>query len=332
LVSQPGFPRSLADAQDFADHFMAFYRDHFGLRNTLIHELAVLGPRSFDISDHTSAFVGKDGWLFHRAPGDLNLMGFRGLSPLTPEQLDAWQKALEGINTYLTEKKIPYLVFICPEKQDIYPEFMPDGLPVPGSRSHLDDLIDRLQKTHSPVHIIDIRPQLLEAKTHERLFKKTDTHWNDLGAYVAYCALTKQIAAALPGRNIVAHTRAEFDLRTSTGESGDLARILSLSSSYAEENLQLIPRFPVHEFEPTEIEDHRTTFADDPNLPRLLMFQDSFATALKPMFAPHFSQAQYFRRTFDPQLVLTGHPDIVISEFTERALNKMPFQPGANSP
>ena len=72
----------------------------------------------------------------------------------------------------------------------------------------------------------------------------------------------------------------------------------------------------------------RFTFAtqvDNPALPRLLMFRDSFATAMQPSLSELFSRAVYVHTPtldgFDPSLVRREHPSVVIQEVVERMLS-----------
>jgi hypothetical protein len=60
---------------------------------------------------------------------------------------------------------------------------------------------------------------------------------------------------------------------------------------------------------------------DDPDLPVAVAFRDSFATALVPLLAEHFSQSTWlWTRTADPDEIEAANPDFVIYEITERYL------------
>ena len=93
---------------------------------------------------------------------------------------------------------IPYLFVVAPSKHDVYPEFMPDRLNRVRDDSRLDQLMAYIEAFFPapPVDILDLRPTLAEArKSGVRLFHKTDTHWNDRGAWAAY---RKAIIASRP--------------------------------------------------------------------------------------------------------------------------------------
>ena len=63
----------------------------------------------------------------------------------------------------------------------------------------------------------------------------------------------------------------------------------------------------------------------DDRLPRAVMFRDSFATWLIPLFSENFSRILFsWQYTFDHDLVERERPDIVIQEMVERALMASP--------
>ena len=56
-------------------------------------------------------------------------------------------------------------------------------------------------------------------------------------------------------------------------------------------------------------------------LPRAVMFRDSFATSLIPFLVDHFQRITFsWQYTFDRELVEKEHPDVVIQEMVERTL------------
>src|SRR5258705_13734818 len=104
----------------------------------------------------------------------------------------------------------------------MYPEAMPVTLTRLGDVSRADQLFTTLQDTGLAV---DVRPRLFEAKAHERIYQKTDTHWNDRGVLVAY----QQLIAAVRARVAAtpsAWTRDDFEPVERTVEGLDLAAMM----------------------------------------------------------------------------------------------------------
>jgi hypothetical protein len=58
------------------------------------------------------------------------------------------------------------------------------------------------------------------------------------------------------------------------------------------------------------------------DLPRLVMFHDSFGGALQPFFAEHFSKAVFVSKGmgFEEALLEQERPQVVLQELTERYL------------
>lgn len=50
----------------------------------------------------------------------------------------------------------------------------------------------------SGVAAVDLRSALRAAKARERIFEKTDTHWNERGAFVAEVAAIREQLPAVP--------------------------------------------------------------------------------------------------------------------------------------
>ena len=59
----------------------------------------------------------------------------------------------------------------------------------------------------------------------------------------------------------------------------------------------------------------------DPALPKLVMFRDSFGSALVPLLAEHFQRSVFlWQYDFDPAVILQEKPDYVVWLMTSRRL------------
>jgi alginate O-acetyltransferase complex protein AlgJ len=317
MARLPGRPRTFKQLGQYSDLFLAYFRDHFGLRNTLIRGLSLVkfhGGLAFDRG--TNIIMGKDGWLFYpKEPGDF--LADRNLDPFTSGDLDVWQRMLERRYKFCADHGIPFIVVIPPDKQTVYPELLPADFSIVGPKSRLDQLIDRLRETHSPVDLIDLRPILSEAKKYHRIYFKTDTHWNDLGAYAAYPVILDEVNRVLPGAKLRPQSLSNFTLHSSK-RSGDLAYFLNLYYEYNEEWPTLNSRIP---FPMVGVSD--TTHGVDPRAPSLFMIHDSFTGSLYQLLGPDFSRVHWEWTTMmnGPE-ILSFKPDVVIDEFVERMLFK----------
>ncbi|MEQ1871899.1 MAG: hypothetical protein ABL961_17915, partial [Vicinamibacterales bacterium] len=112
-------------------------------------------------------------------------------------------------------------------------------------------------------------------------------------------------------------------------EGMDLARMIGLSRALTEEDLRLQPKEPRHYV--TRVPENGYATGGDPliiteipgsTLPRLVMFRDSFTSALAPFLSEHFSRAVYlWQNDFDAAVIEQEKPDVVLHEIVGRHLH-----------
>jgi alginate O-acetyltransferase complex protein AlgJ len=189
--------------------------------------------------------------------------------------------------------------------------------------SRLDQLVAHL-RAHSTVELLDLREPLRAAKPRIRVFQRTDTHWNDPGAFLAYRAIMERVATRFPQSEPLPWSA--FDIQTTTAPGGDLAMLLNLPDVLTEETLVLIPRAPraarqVSITPAGSVPWHHLAMETGRPLPRAIVLHDSFMLAVLPFLSEGFSRVLYvWGSTLDAQLVARERPDIVIDERVERSL------------
>ncbi len=307
----------------------AYYDDHLGLRDDMIRAWAWLNIELLGVSPSPELVVGKQGWLFFG--DDEAISQYRGTARFEPADLEHWTRVLEQRRDWLSSRGIEYLVVFVPNKHSMYAEYMPDSLPRMREGSQLDRLVAHLER-ESDVPFLDLREALQAEKNEHRIYHKTDTHWNDLGAYTAYRAIIERLAtrlASLADHEPVAVRRAD---RTTPGLG--LARIVGLSRAYPEQSLDLVierPRagVPVRQRAAHERRVQRQLpFAlgtGDASLPSAVMFRDSFANALIPFLSESFERIVYvWHPDVNAHVVELERADVVIQEIAERFLGRLP--------
>ena len=324
----PETPRSLADLASFPARFSAFFSDHFGLRGEMARLRGRIALRLQHKSISPEVMLGSQGWMFYT--GDRSVENHLHQLPLSAAELDAWAKLLQERDDWFAERGIAYLFVVAPDKQSIYPEYLPTELaPGPG-QTRLDQLTRRMAGAE---WWLDLRANLLIAKREGQLYFKGDSHWNDLGAYRSYRAIMARLG--LP-----ALTRDEP--RPEPSEIGDLARLSGLAEAEPYAPIRATcavpqpaamdaaaldrygPRMP--EVHPYNVPATRCTSGRE----RLLMFHDSFGAMMAPYLSESFARAVYVLR--EPSLaqmqamVAVEHPTVVIEERVERYL-LLPLSP-----
>jgi hypothetical protein len=314
-LAGPGWGYSIVS---FPRRFERYWNDSFAFRWYLIraHSLAKL---ALGVSPSPKALVGQNGYLFYAAEQSVDY--FRNAKPFTAQELARWREDLEQRRDWLAERGIRYLVVVAPDKETIYPEFMPPALRPVRSESRLDQLLADL-RLHSKVEVVDLRPALMRAKASGRVYHKTDTHWNDAGALVASREIIARLHTWFPA---MSDAPLQGSIRTRVTAGGDLARILALEDRFPEERIDWVPAGPARarpeSSDAYASADVAVMECADCTGPHVVMNHDSFNTNMAPLLAEYFRRVVYVDGTkLDPAIVEREKPALVIQEFVERVL------------
>jgi alginate O-acetyltransferase complex protein AlgJ len=265
---------------------------------------------------------GRDGWLFYGAeerdyldgkPSDADLAHAAGVYA----ERAAWC-ARHGMR---------YAFVLVPNKSTIYPQYLPDGLQRV-TPTAADRLVPLLRARG--VRVIDARVPVAGAARRGEVYSRGDTHWNDAGVYAAYRAVVAALRDARVRDTIAAPT-----IRSRTAEqSGDLYALSGVGGFVR--NRWLRYDFPrrAREIPTPAVPDDPldTAFAlhataiDDPALPKLVAFGDSFLGQLRPFLDEDFRRAVVLQhlsvqeKQFDTRVLEAEKPDVVLQELVERSL------------
>jgi alginate O-acetyltransferase complex protein AlgJ len=328
-ASWPTLALDWASVRELPEGLTRYFEDHFAFRQRLVRWQAVARLRAFGVSSSEAVIHGRDGWLFYADDGALD--DYAEAPPFTDAELDVWRRTLQDTSDWLRAQGTAYLFVISPDKHVVYPEFMPDTIR-PTAVSRIDQLVEHLRR-HSTVRVLDLRPALLAGKKHERIYHRTDTHWNDRGAFIGYQQIVRALATDVPGLRPLA--RELFEPRTVRSPGLDLAGMLGLTRVLAEEDLLLVPRRPavariVEPSRPNRRLMHARVVTEAPTrAPRAVVFMDSFGAGLIPFLSEEFSRVVYLWQTnLDPVVVRNERADVVVQEWVGRRLSTLlPYNP-----
>ena len=307
------------------DGFTRYFEDGFAFRTRLVRWQAAFRLLALHVSPSPDVVIGRDGWLFYADDGAVE--DYAAATPLSAEDLEVWRRTLQNTQDWLRRRGIAYLFVIAPDKHAIYPEFMPSTVHRLSPTSRSDQLAQYLIR-RSTVNVLDLRPALLAAKAGERIYHRTDTHWNDRGAFVASQQIIGRLGADTGMRPLL---RSAFAARDVLAPGMDLAGMLGLGDVLSERDLGLVPieRRAARVIEPLHPDPHGmearlVTEHPDAQLPRAVVFRDSFGSALVPFLSGHFSRAVYlWQYDMDPAVVAEEHPSVVIQEWVGRRLSAL---------
>lgn len=299
----------------------SYFNDHFGFRNQLIHWHVQLRLALFN-SGRNDALIGKDGWLYVDGSQEHMAEHYQGLLQFSPQELSELQNLLEHRRDWLAQLGIEYIFVVAPDKQSIYPEYLPSWLAPVRHHTKLDQFIDYMHN-HSTATVLDLRPALSASKRIAPTYYKNDTHWNNWGGFVACQEIGKALEKSFPGFKPL--SLDSFDLKKNQFETGDLARMLGVVA--IEDDFTPTPKANL----PTLMEastnpklSYPTYFTSNSNAAKIcIVFKDSFGDALKPYLGYYFKQVCYVpdHGNINTNLVEELKPDVVISEIVERDFN-----------
>ena len=233
LAEWPALPTEKKALIEYPRQFERYFDDHFPFRTHLIQGHNYLKIKVLNQSDQRYVVKGKEGWLFYTHESLLE--DFCGRVPFTEERMEAFRLMVEAKRDWLAKRGIAYVFMIPPNKQTIYPEFMPDNFQNARGRTRMDQLMAYM-RAHSDVNIVDLRRVLIDTKSEAPLYFKTDTHWNDRGALIGYGDVMRKIAKTLGGDVGKVRTLEDFDVQRRERKGGDLVHMLGLSAYFTDDD------------------------------------------------------------------------------------------------
>lgn len=284
--------------------------------------------------DDKGVCIGKDGHL-HISVTVSDYLG-TNLYPagVLASKRNNLEKQLKEIQKVSPDTKL--IVMIAPNHSTIYPETMPDWL----QSQRQADASSKLQQMYlkmegSAVIFPNLTELLLSKKTDDTLlYQKTDTHWNEIGAYYAYEYIMNQyIVPDFPKATPIPLT--EFDVFKKSVPGGDMLNFLGFNLDLTREvSVYVRPKtftsvtgydkpFRMN-FENNWTSDTHTFKKDNPELPTMVMYRDSFSSNLLMFFAENFSESYFtgmWSYNIDMNLVKKNQPDYVIIEAVERNID-----------
>ena len=290
----------------FFQDFESWFTERVALRNVLLAADGYIQSGIFQESNVSGVMDGTDGWLYYSS----TLSDYRGEDVMTDRELYNLAHNIGIVQEYAESKGMGFVFTIAPNKNTLYPEYMPYYKSQILNADHSAKL---LAPYLEDVNYLDLF-QMFE-NTDEVLYLKRDSHWNNKGAYMAYEAMMDMLE--LPHEAL-----AEPEKRKA--ENGDLNKMLYSFYGPLEENYYYdLPGNFVYEKEGATVEDGWIVTNNSAGSGSLLMFRDSFANTLIPFFSERFETAYYSKGMPNAleRFVETYGPDQLIIQKVERNIS-----------
>lgn len=353
---------STGSIKDFPKQFEKWLNDRIGFRKQLIQvyqtaryygwtpsllskSLSKRGKAATGVIGHTSnttaiasgqdrVLIGREGWLFYQS--DSVIDDYRGTNLFSEQELAQWKKILTERRDWLAKRGIRYVFVVAPNKNAIYPEFMPRSINRVSTRSRLSQLADYMAR-ESDVTFINLLEPMLAAKPQQRLFHKTDTHWNAYGALIGAQEILRLLKTWFPEVHVPTIDDYEVVIHDCDIESVksvapwikmDLAVMQGSPIPHREQVIDLVPRrqelqVPVQlQGEPQSKKDQtQQQTSDKGQVSNVYVIHDSYMMALAPFLAPNFREVTYqWRDEFPAEEIEKKRPVLVIQQVVQRRL------------
>lgn len=260
-----------------------------------------------------NVIFGQDGWLFYSDKND----GDKGL--LKEHELEEIENNLLEAQYIFEEQGIEFVVFIAPNKERVYHQKMPEYYGSPAEDYAVKQLVDYLQ-INTDIKVVYPVEELCKAAEelgdNAVIYHKTDTHWNELGAYIGVRELMEVLSIEWPD-----YKAYELKIIEVQDTAGDLAGMLQLTNAgldvgntYHIQDLSSEFEVIANDFWKGYI--YRSAEADPR---RIFVLRDSFGTAMAELIGSQFTESVlWHRKTYEQSYVDEFKPDVFVLESVER--------------
>ncbi|MCF0260987.1 MAG: hypothetical protein HUJ54_14090, partial [Erysipelotrichaceae bacterium] len=249
--------------------------------------------------ESTQVLLGKDDWLFYKSVEDGDpVSDYIGEERFSEQQKADAAANLSQLTEYFKGRSQVFAAMSIPNKASVYPEQMPDTIIQVNDYSKGRELVDYVQ-SNTGVNMINAYPALMEARKDRQVYYSTDTHFNQIGNFVACMELLKGLGLPTQPLSSVSFKEIYKDW------SGDLALICSMSDQFKQDTYYEL-----------------NTDTVDPNAKnhkKLLLIGDSFASQMTPILKNYFDEVNYVNIVeFTPEMLDQYEADYVVWEACER--------------
>lgn len=313
LARQPELFESDGINLSFPAEFDDYFEDHFGFREEMVTAFHGLTMAAVGDTLNQKVIVGKENMLFFAE----TLNDYLGRELLTDDEIERIAVCLRIQQDYVLASGAEFAFAVAPNKNTVYPEYMPDYLRPSGAAGNRERLMAALER-HG-VNTIDLAEKLTAAKDEGLLYHYQDTHWNERGAQIGYRAIME--IAAGSGQY---ETYLGLEPTTVCDYGGDLHYFVLPT---VEGDLPRPDYGLTFEYDQDPVRPGRATTigtTSGANTRRLLLYRDSFGDALLPYLSANLGRVLYDAEfPYNYASFESEQPDAVVIELVERNLKNL---------
>ena len=322
MAAKPSF--SVDGYETFSKDYTAYFNDNLQFRNDLITLNTEIDYFIYNKSTIEEVIAGSNNWLFYARDDDGDPIScYHGTNLYNNEELQALAENCIRQRDFLSEQGKEFVIFIAPNKERMYNEYMPYyyGQPAPNYRALQ---VYQYLKENTDLRVVYPYDDLVQAKNDAgvNIYFKTDTHWNNIGAYIGARSLCKELGIELPSL-----TSEEITITKGNHTSGDLAQMLNLKKQLEFADFSYsVAGYNTHNMEMIE-SNYNEAFiyhATDADPRKIYIIRDSFLSAMAPYIGSQFTDSYLMHhRSYSYENLVEQNPDIVVYETVERYVGNL---------
>jgi len=327
LDNRPLLKKPTKITPNFTKDFEQYYNDTFAGRKKLVKKFSKIKLKLGLDTGYT--INGLNGWMFYdsaKVPDGYTLIDYYGEVSFTSEEEKQMAEGIEKAKAFYDKRGIDYVIAVVPNKEGMYSEYMP--LRMQKARvsdvSRSDRAIAYLQnQTNVPVINWRIALNMAKKKMPYPLYYKKDSHWNNIGAYVAYQSLADKLYALGYPLQVDAFNdkmiQNQYKTHSDLGIDGDYDIDFAINYKTDQHPQNVVDED--HGF--FQIWENPTAVIQK----RVLLIRDSMGIALMRYMQKDFAFGVYAHSKWNTKeglkkLIETYKPDLVIDETGERYFNR----------
>jgi len=291
-----------------------------------LEKLLIKRPNAGHIYGSSSRwYQGQEGWLFLGNAYNNTVAKTKLTSPPVQANIERETNTLADVVEAAKAENTAVVLLIGPNKSTLYPEYLPNQIH-PSARRYVTYFTERLEGIADLTVVDPVEDLLRNKKSAGFLYYRTDTHWNDKGAFLAFSVLANRLGWPVP----------DVSFEIDTPYSGDLIKISELEDFpttagdswqikwASEPDLETKPltNQPETSFGRAEIVMNSSSLSKQ----TVWVIGDSFTDAIAPYIDATFEEVHYLGHWNEKLLTLPQDlasaeekPDIVIVIRVERS-------------
>ena len=281
--------------------------------------------------------IGYDGYMFYQD----TLNDFKGDGFLSKSVYNRVVADMKERNDWAESTGRKFYYVIAPNKNSIYPNYMPDGYELAEYRRY-DQFVELL--TEAGITAVDLRDALkdaVEKNPKQNLYYRYDTHWNNHAGYYSYRATMDLIKKDFS--NVVIHDKSEYQVNYCETYMKDMAYYLGqydAMKDYGPVYTLKSGKTARLDFKSSSVKGGQYTFAHvhpdgysdklvyfryvndyNKNAPNIYVMRDSYSIALVPFLKDSFYKSTFnWTWAFEEDKIEAADADIIMVVVAERNL------------